>query len=209
MSWALAPDPQAGGVRYRLQVPALELPGYMALQRVAGAKVRGAGSGWRRLLTGLLLCVLIGGPLGYAAAHWNLRARLWISSDLHEAKGWILMGSEVFFLGVALVMLTALALVFLQVMAMRRMLRAYHRASGEVLGAHELLLGEKGLVWRNRTRVVFVPWSQMDAIVTTPGTVFLMTEGPSAFWLPESLLAGLRERQGVMDYLQRHIREKP
>lgn len=207
MSWALAPDPQAGVVRYRLRVPALDLPGYMALQRVAAAKLRGGG--WRRLLTFLVLCVLIGGPLGYAAAHWNLRARLWITSDLHASKGWMLLGGEVFFLGVALVMLTALALVVVQVMAVRRTLRAYHRASGEVLGAHELLLGEKGLVWRNRARVVFVPWSQMSGIVTTPGTVFLMTEGPSAFWLPETFLAGLRERQGVMDYLRRHIREKP
>lgn len=186
----------AGPVLYVLRVPAIGPEDYARMQTLL---VRGAWPGgvrWGRLLAGLAGGALFGGLAGWLASVWDLQAELWVMSP---RKDWQLglegLGIVLGALGVALATLLAMAVSLGS--RRRRGLRALHAAGGELFGAHDLLVGEDGLLWRNASRILFVPWSRMTGGVRRAGMVYLLADGVSAFWLPEALVAAHPDRAGL------------
>ena len=192
----------AGPVRYALQVPALGPEDYARLQ---GLLLRGAAPqpGWRRRLGGLLGGALVGGAIGFLAAFWEVTAELWVAS---AREGWLLSldGFGVLLAILGVVVATLLALGVILISRQRRGTRALHAAGGELFGAHELMLGDDGLLWRNVSRTLFVPWPRLTGAVRQGGMLFLLADRISAFWLPEALVAAHPDRAGLEALLQRH-----
>jgi len=204
VAWQNAdPDALAGPVHYALRLPALGPAEYARLQAVLlrGTMVR---TGWRRHLVGLAAAVLVGTVTGVFASYWDVGAELWIAS---ARTGWMLSldGFEVLFaaIGVAAVTTAALGLTLLS--RQRRAVRALHAAGGDLFGGHDLLLGERGVLWRNPSRVLFVPWPRLTGAVRDGGMIFLLADRISAFWLPEALVARHPDRAGLEALIRRHV----
>ena len=191
-----------GPVRYSLQVPALALPDYARLQTVflCGTAAR---SGWRRHLTGLIGSVLVGSLAGYLVVTWDISAEFWIAS---ARRGWMLSleDFEAVLAVLCVVLATTLALGVLQALRQRQRLRALHAAGGALLGAHTLLLAERGILWCNESRTLFVPWSRLTGAVRQGEMLFLLADRISAFWLPDALVATHPDREGLEIFLRGH-----
>ncbi|MFT8243551.1 hypothetical protein [Roseomonas sp. BN140053] len=194
-----------GPVHYALAVPALGPADHLRLQGLLLRAATGPRRGWGSNLAGLLGGSVVGGLGGYLAAAWDLQAGLWVVSTRHAGWNWELDGLGAFLAALGLVAATLLGMALLLRGRQRRALRALHAAGGEIFGAHELLLGEAGLLWRNPSRTLFVPWSRLTGAARKDGMLFLLADRISAFWLPEALLAGHPDRPGIEALLRRHV----
>ncbi|MBP0494267.1 hypothetical protein [Roseomonas indoligenes] len=192
----------AGPPRYALQVPALGLADYGRMQVVLmrAASVR---PGWRRRLLGLAGGCLVGGTAGYLAASREVSAEMWLVSG-RDGWAWSLDGFGLVLAVLGVVLATVLALGVILSSRQRRGIHALHAAAGDLLGAHELLLGEDGLLWRNPSRTLLVPWSRVTGAVRQGGMLLIIADRISAFWLPEALIAAHPDRAGLESLLRRH-----
>ncbi|WP_458096464.1 hypothetical protein [Roseomonas sp. WA12] len=192
----------AGPSRYSLQVPALSERDHARLQAVL---LRGAAQrpDWRRRLGGLAAGSLVGAAAGFLAAHWDIAAELWITSG-RTGGVWSLEGPGILLAVLAVVLATMLALTVILTSRQRRAMQSLHAAGGELYGPHELVLGEHGLLWRNPTRTLLVPWSRLTGAVRTGGLLLLIADRISAFWLPEALIASHPDRAGLEALLRQH-----
>ncbi len=195
-------DAIAGPVRYVLQVPALRPEDYARLQAVLLRSAAPRPS-WRRRLAGLVGGGLVGGAIGLLAAFWDVRAELWVTS---ARRGWMLTldGPGILLATLGVVLATVLASGMILVSRQRRGIRALHATGGELFGAHELLLGDAGLLWRNVSRTLFVPWSRLTGAMRQGGMLLLFADRISAFSLPEALVAAHPDRAGLEALLRRH-----
>ena len=79
-----------------------------------------------------------------------------------------------------------------------------HGPAGALLGAHTLLLAERGILWCNESRTLFVPWSRLTGAVQQGEMLFLLADRISAFWLPDALVATHPDREGLEIFLRGH-----
>ncbi len=196
--------PGSGTARYVLQVPGLGFDDYVRMQaamlRPDPAK---PARGWR----GTLLGLAGGGVLAiigfWLAGRSDLRAEFWM-----ESGNWFLSltGLEVVVLLSCLLAAMLLGWALVTVLRYRRLLRRLHEDGGAMHGAHELLVGDAGLLWRNDSRIVFVPWAEMTGAARLDGMLFLFASRVSAFWMPEAVLAAQPDRAGLLALLARHVR---
>ncbi|WP_338664386.1 hypothetical protein VQH23_04300 [Pararoseomonas sp. SCSIO 73927] len=193
----------AGPPRYALQVPALGAADYARLQAVV-MRPAAARPDWLRRFLGLAASCLVGGAAGYLAAAWELSAEMWVASG-RDGWAWSLDGLGIVLAILGGVLATLLALGATVLSRQRRAIRVLHAAGGEIFGAHELLLGEEGLLWRNPSRTLLVPWSRLTGAVREKGMLFLVADRVSAFWLPEALIAAHPDRAGLEALLRRHV----
>jgi hypothetical protein len=198
-------EAEIGTIHYTLEVPALDEAGYAKLQAAVMAPIL---SPRRRPLLNiaivLVASVAIGGLGGYLASYWSLNAQMWIGS-FETGEGWELGGSEVFLGTVSLILLTFILAMVLVRMNHRRMLRRLHHASSRLLGLQKLDFGENGILARNEGRASVNLWSRVTGLREAPGYLFITVDHASAFWLPETLLARLPDREGFMHFLRARI----
>lgn len=197
---------ETGPIHYRLDIPALDLPHYLRLQAVV----------WRRLLlahrrqawgNSLLSCVgggLIGGLGAFAAARFQLDIQLWAGFG-EEGGGWLLEGFGMLMLGLGLFLVLLLALRLVSARQARWQLRVLHESNRNVLGAHELLVAEKGIGWRNPGQTFFHDWSQITGLQPQGDMTFIIADQISALGLPEAVLNAMPDRQGFLAFLRARI----
>ncbi|WP_419898510.1 hypothetical protein [Roseomonas sp. USHLN139] len=201
---------ELGRIEHELQVPALDVAGYLALQRALLQPLRRPFFPRRLVMMILWLgfCVLLGLGIGWLSVQQGWLASLWLMRA-DTGQEWRLGGAAVAFAGLGLWMLGLAMGVLLCLRQQMRLLRWLHREAGEMLGAHALIMGEHGLLWRNASRSVLLPWRRVNRLVATPSQLFIVVDQASALWLPESLLAALPDRAGFMAYLESRIPAPP
>ncbi|ONG44595.1 hypothetical protein BKE38_28040 [Pseudoroseomonas deserti] len=197
---------ELGPIEQELLVPALDIGGYLALQRALLQPLRRPffPRGLLRLTLWIGACMLLGLGLGWLSARQGWMGELWLARG-DTGQDWRLGGAAVVFAGLGLWMLGLTMGVLLCMRQQMRLLRWLHREAGEMLGAHNLIMGEHAMLWRNASRSVLLPWARVNRLVATPGQLFIVVDQASALWLPEALLAALPDRAGFMAYLESRI----
>lgn len=209
---------EIGPVHYVLQVPGLAFDHYMKMQRTLIRPSRDAGRhggtpvqqqptrlrrAWRWFL-GTLPWWLIGGLAGYLASSELGGIGLWISLEDTDL-GWSISLAGVIGIAFGLVLLTLLASVLVAQVFQRKLLRRLHAAGSGIFGAHELVFGRDGILWRNASRCLIVPWSQVTRLAPGPEMLVIVADQISGFWLQEGVLAALPDRAAFMTYLGERI----
>ena len=193
-----------GEARFRLSVPGIGLDDYARMQRIM-LRAGTPPSRWRGRLLGFAGGVVLAGVgIGLVTAY-QIESEFWISS-LSDGWVWSANGFEVLLLVLGLLAAMLLAWGVLAGRGYARAIRRLHAGGGGMHGAHELLLGEAGLLWRNDSRITFVPWTEITGAERAQGMLFLLASRISAFWLPEDVLAAHPERSGLLALLGRHVR---
>jgi hypothetical protein len=197
---------ELGRIEQELLVPALDLGGYLALQRVLLQPLRRPflPSGLLRLLLWLGAAVLAGGALGWLSVSQAWSAELWLARG-DSGREWLLGGPHLVLGGLGLWLLGLAIGMLVCLRQQSRLLRWLHREAGEMHGAHRLMMGEHGMLWHNASRSVLLPWARVSRLVAAPGQLFIVVDQASALWLPEPLLASLPDRAGFMAYLESRI----
>ncbi|MBE9607070.1 YcxB family protein [Acetobacteraceae bacterium H6797] len=197
---------ETGEIHYGFKVPALDFANYLNLQRVV----------WRRLLVGrkrrawlkIIIACIIGGVLGglgaWGAGVINLDVQLWIGFG-DEGRGWLIEGFDFFLLSMGLVLGMLFLARFLAVWRTRMQLRIVHEVNSATLAAHEILIGDKGVIWRNEKRVFFMPWSEITGMQSFGGMLFLVCDDISALWIPEALIQTMPDREEFLAFLRARI----
>ncbi|QEI08700.1 YcxB family protein [Pigmentiphaga aceris] len=201
------PAHQLGKVAYTLNVPALSFDDYVRMQRLLLRPDLKSASCIARKRSGRIwnwktwILVVIGGSLGWAAGAYDLSAELWIGVEDSDA-GWLFGGLSVILLALGLMLLSVFFGVFYLSQTQRLLLGDIHAAGGGLFGAHQLQFGDGGILLHNASRSSIVPWSVITEIVADKGVTFIIADRISAYWLPESLLAAMPDRDDFMRYLE-------
>ncbi|WP_159997471.1 hypothetical protein [Roseomonas sp. 18066] len=197
---------ELGRIEQELLVPALDIGGYLALQRALLQPLRRPffPRGLAMLAVWIGGCALLGLGLGWLSVQQGWMGELWLARG-DSGREWRLGGSTVVFAGLGLWLLGLAMGMLLCLRQQMRLLRWLHREAGEMLGAHNLMMGEHGMLWRNASRSVLLPWGRVNRLVATPGQLFIVVDQASALWLPEPVLAALPDRAAFMAYLESRI----
>lgn len=198
----MSAEQELGAIDYAFDVPALDPAGHRALQRALLRPLQRRPLWWR----GLMLLVWAGGgpAIGLLLARQNWFAMLWFGRG-DTGEMWKLDAGATLLVGLGLLLgglFGGIATILVQQV---RMVNRVHADGGPLYGAHRLLLGEHGMLWRNASRTLILPWSQVTGLVPGRDQLLVIFDRVSAVWLPESLLAGLPDRAAFMAYLQSRI----
>jgi hypothetical protein len=206
----MPPAHRIGAVDYRLDIPAIALPGYIRMQSalLRPSAARGGRRGRWSSLVFIAVCAMVGILLGVAASAHEWTAELFIGTEDTDT-GWFLGGRGVIVLAFVLMAITTLVGVIALQRAQFRILRNVHAAGGELFGAHTLWFGEHGIHLHNVARSAFVPWSSVTGIAKDIDGIFIVADHVSAFWITENVLAALPDRAGFFAYLERRMAEHP
>ncbi|MBC9207782.1 YcxB family protein [Roseomonas aerophila] len=198
-------EAEIGPVHYTLHVPALDQAGYTKLQTAVMMPVLYPR---RRPLLNIIIVLVVsavvGSMIGYLASKWSLSGQMWIGS-LETGEGWALSGSEIFLAAAGLVLFAFILALMLVRLNHRRMLRRLHDASSRLLAPLTLSFGEGGILSRSEGKASINPWPRVTGLREMPGYLFILIDHATAFWLPESTLANLPDRDGFMRFLKDRI----
>lgn len=194
-------EDEIGPVTLRLKSPALSLDAYLDLQRVVWAvlKPRTRLAVWR----GLTLWVLGGIGVGLLAGWLGFRAELWVALTRLDVDTYLLDGS-VLLAGLLLALLPAAWVAVRMTQQQLAALRTVHAQSGELFAEHEILFGERGVLWRNAHRTTVIRWASFSALRRGQGQWLLIADHASAIWLPDAALAEGPGEAEVLAQIERH-----
>ncbi len=199
-------DDEIAPIHYRMPSPALDFGQYLDLQKhlLKGLGRRGRLRGWG----GVLALILLGMIVSTLPAVLGLQSELWLANRTGSSE-WLFDTDGVFTVLLSLLLLGMLIGSAWTSLAQMRLLRAIHAESSGLFAAHEVLFGERGVLWRNDQRATLLPWASFTRLVRGHGQWLLIADHASAIWMPDAALADGPGEASVLDLIARHTGLKP